>query len=177
MSLMETMFKRKCVRSYTGELPTEEELQLILQVANSSPVGRALYENMHLTVITNPEILGKITTNCANFFGNPAANPLYGAPMLILVSIKAPDAAAANSSFSNAAIMAHNMILAATDLGLGAVHIWGAIGALGQAPDLVAELGLPEGFIPACAAAIGKTDVVYEEREIPIDRISMNVLK
>ena len=177
MSLMETMFKRKCVRSYTGELPTEEELQLILKVANSSPVGRAQYENMHLTVITNPEILDKMTKNCANFFGNPAANPLYGAPMLILVSIKAPEPAMANTSYSNSAIMAHNMILAATDLGLGAVHIWGAIAALGQAPELVAELGLPEGFVPACAAAIGKTEVAYEEREIPMDRVSMNVIK
>lgn len=105
-------------------------------------------------------------------------HPLYNAPMLVLVSAKLPDAEGMrNVSYSNAAIIVQNMALAATELGVGVCHIWGATMATLNAPEILKELNLPEGFTPCCAVTLGKTDYVYEQREIPMDRIAMNIIK
>jgi len=102
------------------------------------------------------------------------AAPLYHitgdrtfAPMQIIVS----SASADNVGFSNAAIVVHNMALAAAELGVGACYIWGAVMAINQNPKLVQKLGLPEGFTPCCSIILGKTDEKYTLREIPADRI------
>ena len=87
MNTMEAIFSRKCVRSFTAA-PTEEELSAVLKAAYAAPVGRAMYENVHLTVITNKDLLNKIDANGAAFFGNPAMHPLYNAPVFILVSAR-----------------------------------------------------------------------------------------
>lgn len=175
MNTLETIFSRKSVRSFTGSI-TEEELFTILKAANASPVGRAMYENVHLTVITNPELLDKINSNAIHFFNNPAVNPLYDAPMYILVSAKL-SGPADNVGFSNCATIAENMALAAVELGLGACHIWGATIALAQNEELVKELNLPKDFTPCCGIILGKTDEIYSEREIPCDRIAVDVIK
>lgn len=177
MNMIETVCSRKSIRSYTGEQITEEELNEILKAANASPVGMGQYDNMHLTIITNPEILIKIDQAGAAMFGKPDMHPLYGVPMLILVSTKTPTKVMENVAFSNAAIIVHNMILEATELGLGACYIWGATAALATSPELIKELNLPEDFIPCCAAGLGKTKCSYELREIPSDQIDKNIIE
>ncbi len=176
MNTFDTLFSRKSVRSYTGEQITAEELEVILKSAYAAPIGMGKYEDMHLTIIQSPELLDKIDAAAAAMFNNPNAHPLYNAPTLILVSSKTPAPAMENIAFSNAAIVAHNMVLAATELGLGACYIWGATGALSKKPDLVAELNLPENFIPCCAVSLGKTDETYSVREIPLNRITKNAI-
>lgn len=178
MNTLENIYSRKSVRSYTGEQITAEELNTILKAANAAPVGMGQYENVHLTVITNAELLGKIDAAGAAMFGKPDIHPLYNAPMLIVVSAKMPaDKAMENVTYSNAAIIVQNMALAATELGVGVCHIWGATMALQNTPDLLKELQLPEGFLPCCAASLGKTEESYTEREIPMDRIAANTVK
>lgn len=172
MNTMETICSRKSVRSYTGENITAEELSVILKAANASPVGMGQFDSLHLTVITNKELLGKIEKATATMFGKPDMHPLYNAPTLILVSSKKPAPMMENVAFSNAAIMVHNMALAATELGVGSCYIWGAITAISRADDILAELKLPEGFIPCCAISLGKTNDTYEMRDIPADKIA-----
>ena len=177
MNTLETIYARKSIRSYTGEQITEEQLNHILKAANAAPIGMGQYENMHLTVITNSELLDKIDTAGAAMLGKPDTHSLYGAPMLILVSAKKPPIKMMeNTIFSNAAIIVQNMALAATELGIGACHIWGAIAALSNTPDILQEVNLPENFIPCCAIALGKTEYQYEVREIPADRITRNII-
>lgn len=177
MKTMEAICARKSVRSYTGERITAEELNTVLKAANAAPVGMGRYEDIHLTVITNAELLGRIDAAGAAMFGKPDIHPLYAAPMLILVSAKLPTAEGMkNVTYSNAAIIAQNMALAATELGVGVCHIWGATMAVLNAPDILKELSLPDGFTPCCAVTLGKTDCVYTPREIPQDRISRNVI-
>lgn len=174
MNTLDTLLSRKSIRSYTGEQISAEELEVILKSANAAPIGMGKYEDMHLTVIQNPELLNKIDAAAAAMFGDPSRHPLYGAPTLILVSSRKPAPGRENIAYSNAAIVVHNMALAATELGLGACHIWGAVAAISKNPDLVAELKLPENFGPCCAVSLGKTDMTYSVREIPLDRISRN---
>lgn len=175
MNTLEAIYSRKSIRSFTGTI-TEQELDTILKAANASPVGRALYENIHLTVITNKDLLHRINDCAIEFFNNPTANPLYDAPVYILVSAKLASPSD-NVGFSNCAIIAENMALAAVELGLGACHIWGATIALSQNDELVKELNLPDGFTPCCGIVLGKTDESYSEREIPRDRIDVDFIQ
>lgn len=177
MNTMETICSRKSVRSYTGENITAEELSVILKAANASPVGMGQFDSLHLTVITNKELLGKIEKATATMFGKPDMHPLYNAPTLILVSSKKPAPMMENVAFSNAAIMVHNMALAATDLGVGSCYIWGAIAAVSKAPEILSELKLHEGFVPCCAISLGKTNDTYELREILADKIAKTVIE
>lgn len=176
MNTMETICSRKSVRSYTGESITAEELSTILKAANASPVGMGQFDNLHLTVITNKELLGKIEKVTAAMFGKPDMHPLYNAPMLLLVSSKEPAPMMENVVYSNAAIMVHNMALAATELGIGSCYIWGAVAAASHNPEILSELKLPEGFIPCCAICLGKTEETYELREVPVNKIAQTTI-
>ena len=77
MNTMETICSRKTIRSYTGENITADELNVILKAANASPVGMGQYDSMHLTVITNEELMNKIDAAGAALFGQPDMHPLY----------------------------------------------------------------------------------------------------
>lgn len=174
MNTFDTIYSRKSVRSYTGEAISDAELNEILKAAWAAPVGRGRYDTLHLTVISNKEYLAKVEANMAAVVGNPNLHPFYGAPTLILVSSAGP---VGNVNFSNAAIVTHNMALAATELGVGCCHIWGAVGVLNGNAELVKELNLPEGMVPCCAIALGKTDEKYETREVSANRIATAYLK
>lgn len=175
METLKTINSRKSVRSYTGAV-SEEALQKVLLAGQAAPVGMGKYETIHFTVIRNQDLLTELDRNGAAFFGNPEATPLYGAPCLIVVSTPIPDPAKGNVAYSNAAIIAQNMHLAATDLGLGSCLIWGAIVGLNANPELVAKLGLPEGFTPCCAITLGETAETFEEKTIPADRIATDYI-
>ncbi len=177
METLEAIAKRKSIRSYTGEKADKTDLDAILRAANEAPVGMGKYENVHLTLIEDEDLLAELDSACAQMFGRPDWHPLYGAPTLILVSSTSDGDELSNVEYSNAAIIVHSMVLAAVDLGVGACHIWGAIRAVSGNPDIVAKFHLPEGFTPCCAVALGKTDEKYEERESPDGRIAMNEVR
>ena len=82
---------------------------MILIAAIASPVGMGQYDSMHLSVITNEELMNKIDAAGAALFGQPDMHPLYGVPTLVLVSSKKPDPMMEKVAISNAAIIAHNM--------------------------------------------------------------------
>ncbi|MDD6795611.1 MAG: nitroreductase family protein [Clostridiaceae bacterium] len=173
MNTFDCLFNRKSVKSYNGEKISDELLDKIILAANASPVGMGRYDNMHLTVIQNKDMINLIDAEAAKFFGNPSSHPLYGAPTLVLVSTKIEKA---NVSYSNAAIMVHNMAIAATDLNVGSCYIWGAVAALNENPKLIEKLNLPEGFTPCCGIILGKFDGKYEERNIQSTRVTSNYI-
>jgi len=172
MTVQEAINVRKSVRSYTGEPVSEEELKAILMAGQSAPIGMAKYETIHLSVITNKELLAEIDKNAAEFFGNPDLHPLYGAPALIVVSSSQTD----NVGSANVAMLVHGMALTAVELGVGHVDIYGATAALAQNAELVAKLNLPEGFKPLGSLAIGKTEEVYVAKDIPADRMATDYI-
>lgn len=177
MNTLETLYSRKSIRNFNGDGITEAELQEILKAAYAAPVGHALYDTLGLTVISNKELLEKWEKHMATVTGEPDLHPFYGAPTVILVSSVMPAAPMNNVKYSNAAIVVHNMALAATELGVGACHIWGATGVLDGNAELIRELKVPEGMVPCCAIALGKTDEKYIIREIPDNRIKTEYIK
>ena len=53
MDTFDNLFSRRSIRKYNGESITDSELQLILKAAYSAPVGRALFDTLNITVITD----------------------------------------------------------------------------------------------------------------------------
>lgn len=176
MNVFDTIKSRKSVRSYTGETISDAEIQAVLTAAQAAPVGLKAYDSLVLTVIKNKELLDKIDKNAQAAF-NRNGTMLYGAPILILVSTKLAGNPIDNVAYSNAACIVENMALEAVELGIGACHIWGAVAALKQNEELVKELGIPEGFSPVCAIALGKTTETYKVRKIPVDRIATKIIE
>lgn len=172
MELMKVLDQRRSIRSFTGEAISEEALKKLIHAANVSPVGLGKYETIHLTVVKDKAILSEIEKNTAAAFKAENRSFLYNAPELIIVSTTETD----NVGYSNAAIIAHDMALAAVDEGIGVCHIWGCMMALQANPELVKKLGIPEGFVPTCAVAVGKTEEVYIKRDINENRIGLNYI-
>lgn len=163
MELKKALNNRKSIRSYTGKPITEAQLASILAAAYESPIGMGKYDSIHLTIVTNKELLDAIDKAGAKFFGNPSMHPLYGAPMLIVVS----SSDQGNVASANVAMIIENMSLAAVEEGVGHCDIYGATYALSQDPAIVAKLNLPEGFTPTGSIILGLTEAEYSDREIP----------
>ncbi|MBR5560830.1 MAG: nitroreductase family protein [Clostridia bacterium] len=177
MTAMDGIFSRKSIRSYTGEAPTKEELDQILRACYAAPVGMGRFDSLHITVVKNSDYLARLEAEAGRQLGREDYHPLYGAPVLLIFSSVFPGIPTDNSSYSNCAILSQNAALAAVDLGLGACHIWGAIRALNKAPELLAEMNLPEGFLPCCALTLGRTQETYEKREVADNRIMTSVME
>lgn len=152
MELSQAIFTRCSCRSYTDQPVSEEHLNAVLAAGNAAPVGMGAYGTVHLTVIRSKEFIAALSQATCEFMKREG-DPLYGAPILILVSAK--PAMPPTIEFQNTGTIMENMMLAATDLGLGSVYLMGAIAALKTKPELVAQLNLPEGFVPVAAAALG----------------------
>ena len=86
MNTLETLNKRKSVRTYTEEPVSDNDLTTILECAWCSPVGMKQYDSLRLTVIKNQELLESIEENACIFMHKKDYKPLYGAKTLIIVS-------------------------------------------------------------------------------------------
>ena len=135
------------------------------------------YDDLYLTIITDAGLLDRIDRAGAEMMGDPEKHPLYGAPMLIVVSVRRPDPGRENAVYSSAACVVENMAVEAVALGVGACHIWGAIRAVAASSELTRALELPEDFIPACGIILGQTEDEYMRRDISEDRIRRNFIR
>ena len=172
METMEVMRRRQSCRAYLPGQISEEALNTLLQAANAAPVGMGRYDTVRLTVVQNNTLLTKLNVRAADFMGDPALRPTYGAPTVILVSAAEGDPD--DVRYCNAACIVENMHLAATELGLGSVYLLGCIRALQKAPELQRELGIPEGFTPMSALAVGMANQQMPRRELTAERIACN---
>ena len=177
MTAMDSIFSRRSIRSYTGEALTQAEIEQILRACYAAPVGMGRFDSLHITVVKSSEYLAQLEAEAGRQLGKDDYHPLYGAPVLMIFSSVFPGIPTDNSSYSNCAILAQNAALAAVALGLGTCHIWGAIRALNKAPQLIAQLNLPEGFLPCCAITLGKTNEPYAVREVQDNRIMTKTME
>ena len=64
MNTFDNIFSRKSIRTYNGKNITEEELGLIIKPAHAAPDGRARFDSLHITVISNREHLPEGMVPC-----------------------------------------------------------------------------------------------------------------
>lgn len=159
MELMEAMLRRRSVREFTDEAVSEEDLSFILHAAMSGPsaVNRRPYE---FYVLKTPEKLEAFRKACPSF-----AN--YKAPLAIVVAgdaLRFLPLSLSGYWLEDCAAAAENILLAASDRGLGSV--W-----TGLAPDKAKEkrirkaLKLPLHVVPFCIIYVGRAKVPLEPRD------------
>lgn len=175
METLSALQARKSVRSYLDREVEKDKLDRILAAGNHAPNAGPF----HVTVIRDRAYLAALDAaaleamkNSGNDFlmrraSLPGYRPLYGAPILLLLS--APEGPYAMANVSCAATA---MTVAAADLGLGSCYVVTPTLALkggntldknvtfdqGKAIDggaLLDILKLPEGCRPLCGVLLG----------------------
>ena len=152
-------------RDFKPELPPVEQIRRIVEAAEWAPSGMGRY-NWHFSVVYNPEKTLKLARAIAEADNRGPEYNFYGAPVIINISCERDD----RNALLNGAAAIENLMLAATELGLGSCWI-------NQVRDqcdvpavraLLTEYGTPEDHIVTCSAAIGyiaKETQPHERRE------------
>lgn len=161
ISISETVAKRKCIRAYLDKQVRADDLAKIVEAGRWAPNSGAF----QISVIRNAELRQRINDQTHDAMVNsgseflqqraalPGYQPLYGAPVLILLSGPAD---APNSAF-NVALAAENMLLEATALGLGSCFLRSPTWALNGKENhaLAQEAAIPDGYTLQCAVIVG----------------------
>lgn len=156
METMEAIARRKSTRTFDPDKAVPEELiTRVLQAGCQAAIAGKPGESLHLTVCRNKEIFAEINqiATAAMKLETPM-NFCYDAPCVIFVSAS-PEQMFPSIEAYNAACVVENMLIAATDAGLANIYLWGAVHMMANNKDLCARMGIPEGFTPLSAIAIG----------------------
>jgi FMN reductase [NAD(P)H] len=158
MSISEGITKRKCVRAYLDRPVAPDDVEKVVEAGRWAPNAGPF----HLTVLRRAELLQRLSdaTHEAMMASGveflqmraslPGYRPLYAAPVAILLSGPAgPNVA------MNCALAAENMLLQATELGLGSCFVVTPGRALGPDATLAQQAGLPEEYAFQCAVLLG----------------------
>jgi FMN reductase [NAD(P)H] len=161
MDISEVILKRKSIRAYIDKAVSKNDLDKIVEAGRWAPNAGPF----QISVISNPALLKKINDRTHNLMLNseneflkqraslPGYQPLYGAPVVILLS--GPD----KTPFPvhNTVLAAENILLEATGLGLGSCFLISATSALHgeKNRDIAKEAGIPNNYSVQCAVAIG----------------------
>lgn len=147
MELFDVINKRFSNRKFLEKQIGNEDLDRILKAGMQAPVGRGRYEDMHITVIQDKNLLDEINKLVDR-------SVFYNAPTLVIISAK-DDGHGLDRE--NSACVAMNMLLAATDLGLASIYLNLVIGLIKNS-DILNKLNLPLGFVPIVGVGLGYAD-------------------
>jgi FMN reductase [NAD(P)H] len=160
MNVSEAIMERKSIRAYLDKPIPTDVLERIITAGRWAPNAG----EFQISVILNKELRQKINDETKKFmlasegFAKERASltgyePLYGAPVLILLS--GPKELPFNAA--NTALAAENMLLEATGLGLGSCFLASPCWILNGSDytALAKEAGIPEGHVVQCAIILG----------------------
>lgn len=154
MEFIDAARRRRTTRKFKADPVPTDVLNTILTVGSMAPAGRSCYNKMHLSVIQNKDLIGRISKAAAALRGLDT-DPLYGVPCLVVVSIGTVEGLPPNYEYCNAACIAENMLLAATDVGLGSVYLTAPPAGLAASPALAEEAGIPVEYTAYAAVGLG----------------------
>lgn len=179
MSIMDTIEKRKSIRTYNTNKVEQDKLSAIIKAGNCAPS----FGTFHMTVLQNQELLKEISTrtietmkNSGNELLVQAAsasgyNPIYGANVMIVFSANnGKDKLGYN--MANIACAAQNMMLVATELGLASCFVMAPMIVFSNA-EMLNKLNIQHGYIPVAGLLIGYTDETIEH-EPRIEKDNVN---
>lgn len=172
MELMKAIAARRSVRSYKQEQISDEQLDSILKAGCAAPVGKNLYENLRITVIQDNSVLSEISSHLMAMM-HTEDDPLYGAPTLIIISSKPMPFP--GIELADTGCILENMMLEATEQGLGSVVIWSSGMAVNTIPGLKEKLSLPDEYTTVAGIVTGYAGTQPQEKEmalsIHVDRL------
>ena len=136
---------RRSVRSFKKEAVAEQDVQNMIAAFQTSPCGMHQADVMNLVVVKDESLRAKIE--------QATSNSCYGAPVLFVLNTKKESAFGER----DASAAAENIMLEATDLGLGSVYIMGGAERLNDFAGLQKELDIDPAFQTTVIVAVGKT--------------------
>jgi FMN reductase [NAD(P)H] len=161
MDISKAILARKSVRAYLDKPVPSDHLEKVIEAGrwapNAGPFQISVIRDVALRQKINDRALHAMVHSGNEFLKQraslPGYQPLYGAPVLILLSGPTD---APYSSF-NAALAAENMLLEATGLGLGSCYLVSPTLALNGKDnrDLAQEAGIPDSYALHCAVIVG----------------------
>ena len=169
MNTFEAMKVRKSVRTYQAKTVEPEKIKAIAEAGNMA-AGTPMAGKVYFNVITNADVLKSIVDGSKAVMAksgvpmlekisqNPNFNPIYGAPVAVVISTdKADNPNTAGMARANAACAGENSLLAGTELGLGSCYLESPTLAF-NIPDVAATAKIPEGAQPQAVIVFGYTE-------------------
>ena len=167
MNTIEAIVTRRSIRKFHNQAIEEEKQKIILQPGMQAPSARNT-QPWHYIIIDDKSVLDKIAVV------HPYAKMLSEAPLAIAVCGDLHMESGVEYLSINCSAATQNMLLAAHDLGLGAV--WLGIYPRGERMrDLSELLALPGHIIPITLVALGyPAEIVPKRDRFREDRIHRN---
>lgn len=167
METLDAIKTRRSIRKYKSEQIPVKTIQTLLEAAMQAP-SAGNEQPWHFIVIIEKELLGEI----AKF--NPYADMAGNAAFAILVCGDVNQEKYDNFWIQDCAAATQNLLLAAHDLGLGAV--WTAVYPMGDRAEKYSSFfKLPSNIIPLALVPVGYPDQVRgTENRFKEDRIHFN---
>ncbi|OQY03670.1 MAG: nitroreductase [Desulfobacteraceae bacterium 4572_123] len=161
MTISEKITKRKSVRAYLDKPVLPDDLAKIIEAGrwapNTGPFQISVIRDHGLRQQINDRTRNAMAHSGNDFLRERAAlpgyQPLYDAPVLILLSGPVED----TFSTFNTALAAENMLLKATGLGLGSCFLLSPTLTLTgkDSHDLAQAAGIPDDYTLQCAVIVG----------------------
>ncbi len=164
--MLNAIFDRRSIRAYSDEPIDNETLTYLLRCAINAPTAH-YQQPWYFAAVTNKAILDELDADFHRVYknGRPMSNKpvtpdyklFFNAPAVIFAYVSPSE-----NPFSrlDCAMAMENVVLAATELGLGSLVNGYSIFMLKEHPDLNEKykklLQVPEGYEPVITAAIGK---------------------
>lgn len=166
METLNAIFTRRSIRKYQNKPLEAEKLNTILQAAMAAPTARNMQSWEFITIQTE-EGRNKIIR------AHPYSMMLKTAPCAIIVCANMDRAMPFFQQDAAAAIQ--NILLCATDLGLGSVWL-GVYPNEERTKQISAEFNLPENIIPVGITVLGYSDE-EKGRENRFDQAKVHIEK
>jgi nitroreductase len=143
--LIQTIFSRRSIRSYTAQPVEGEQVTTLLKAAMAAPSASNL-KPWHFVVVTKRETLDSLAE------AHPFGKMLFQAPLAVAVC--GDSAISARYWVQDCSAATENLLLASTALGLGSV--WLGVYPKEERVKVVRDiLGIPEPVIPLNLISIG----------------------
>lgn len=148
METLLTILARRSIRRYTGEKVNGEAIQKVLEAGMAAP-SAGNQQPWHFIVLDDRTVLDAVPEH------HPHSSMIREAPVAILVCGDISAEKHQGYWVQDCAAATQNMLLAVTDLGLGAVWL-GVYPREDRVRGLRGLLGLPEHIIPFSLIPIGR---------------------
>lgn len=147
MNTIEAILTRRSIRAFKPEMPTESQVETLLKSAMYAPSARN-QQLWDFVVIDDAELLRSLAAI------SPSLKPCEYAPMAILVCGDISRAKSPDFWQHDCAAATQNLLLAAHDLGLGAVWM-GVFPRESRVTEITSLVHLPEEVFPFSLIAVG----------------------
>ena len=115
---LKTIRTRRSIRKYKAEQISDTELNAILEAGTWAPTGMGAQSPV-MVVVQDKETIAYLSGMNAQIMGNPAADPFYGAPTVVVVLSDGENP----NWFADGSLVMGNLLLAAHSVGLGSCWI------------------------------------------------------